>query len=108
MVIGVSAEGPLTPPQGGTAKDPVTTDSSCQLRCSASSIAKSSEGHGNHSASYWMIVMLPKHKPLHDNTVDISSSFPHQLLVSALGGGFWSCLKVQFLIKLLNVFIASK
>lgn len=35
MVIGVSVEGPLTPPQGGIAKDPVTTDISCQLLCSA-------------------------------------------------------------------------
>lgn len=59
MVIGVSVEGPLTHPQGGIAKDPVTTDISCQLLCSASSVAKSSEGHGNHSALYWMIVMLP-------------------------------------------------
>lgn len=59
MVTRVSVEGPLTPPQGGIAKDPVTTDISCRLRCPASSIAKSPEGHGNHSASYWMIVMVP-------------------------------------------------
>lgn len=46
MVTRVLVEGPLTPPQGRIAKDPVTTDISCQLCCPASSIAKSPEGHG--------------------------------------------------------------
>lgn len=70
MVIGVSIEGLLTPPQGGVAKDPITTDISYQLCCSVPSIAKTSEGHCSHSASCWVMVLSLRSKTLYYSIVE--------------------------------------